>query len=905
VSRIATWVTRRPWVVLIATVLVSVLAALELVDPRTGAPRLGVDPSYDRFVPEDTPERAFNDEMIRRFGNDDTLTLAVVAPDVFSPDVLPRIEAMSTRFRRLDGVREVVSLSTALNIKGEDGDLRIEPFYTGSVDPEELHRLRDEALANPIYSGNLVAKDGQATAMLVILQDMSEYEFAQSGIDERLQAIADEERGDARVWITGPSHIKAEVTRTILSDIALVMPAAYLAIALIAFLSFRTLRGVLVPSLTVGIALLWTLALMAATGRSINLVTTIVPPVILTVGFAYTVHLISGYRAALRAGLGEPVRHALEEVLLPLLLTALTTCVGLLALTISPLGAIREFGVFAAIGVAATVLVSITFAPAVLQLLPAPRRAVAERSTETSDRWLEALARFDLRHRRWILVVGAIVTVAAVAGIGRIRVSNDLISMFPDEHPVRRAFVAINDRLDGANPFYVVLTAEEGEAFKQPYNLKVVEELADWIEDQEGVGSVTSLVDYVKIIHWGFRENRPEFMAIPETAALTDQLLFFGGNEELESFVDSRYQITRILVRSQVIDSADLRQLLTRVRERLETLPDHIEGRIGGSTVLVSEASDAIARGQVQSLVLAMLAIYLILAALFTSFWIGFVALVPNVVPVLVYFGALGWFEIPLNTTTGLAACVVLGIAVDDSIHYITRFNLRAKERADVHEGAVDALRDVGRPVTYTTAALVAGFLMIPVAELRNQTYFGLLSAFTLFVAWVVDMTLTPALCSGLRIVTLWERLTLDLGPDPQHSIPLLADLRRSQARIVALMTDLRSFEPGQVLFRDGEAGEDMYVVVEGELVVWIEDEHEGRRELGRMHRGDVVGEVAPFSGRRTANVATVGRARLLRITMEDLEALRRRYPKIGATVYRNLARVVAGRVADTMAQLR
>jgi hypothetical protein len=194
--------------------------------------------------------------------------------------------------------------------------------------------------------------------------------------------------------------------------------------------------------------------------------------------------------------------------------------------------------------------------------------------------------------------------------------------------------------------------------------------------------------------------------------------------------------------------------------------------------------------------------------------------------------------------------------------------------------------------VTYTTAALVAGFLMIPVAELRNQTYFGLLSAFTLFVAWVVDMTLTPALCSGLRIVTLWERLTLDLGPDPQHSIPLLADLRRSQARIVALMTDLRSFEPGQVLFRDGEAGEDMYVVVEGELVVWIEDEHEGRRELGRMHRGDVVGEVAPFSGRRTANVATVGRARLLRITMEDLEALRRRYPKIGATVYRMLARV-------------
>jgi predicted RND superfamily exporter protein len=905
VSRFAAWVTAHPLLTLAVIAAITVFALTRIVDVRHGELRLKIDPSYDRFVPEGTEERAFYEDMIRRFGNDEMLTVAVIADDVFSPDVLPRIARMTRRFKSLEGVRDVVSLSTALNIKGHEGELLIEPFYTGlSDDPEELHRLRDEALANPIYSGNLVAKNGMATALLVILQDMTEYEFSQAGIDQKLEQIADEERGPVRVWITGPSRIKAETTRTVLRDIALVMPAAYAAIALIAFLSFRTIRGVLVPSITVGIALVWTLALMVVSGRSVNLVTTIVPPLILTVGFAYTVHVISAYGVALREHPHDPVRHALEEVLLPLLLTALTTCVGLLALMISPLGAIREFGLFASVGVAATVAVSVTFAPAVLQLLPPPKR-VLEESRGTIDRWLERIGRFDLRHRNAILAVGLLASVLAIWGATRIHVSNDLISMFADEHPVHRSYVAINERLDGANPFYVVLTSEMRDTFKQPSNLAVVEELADWIEVQEGIGSVTSLVDYLKIIHWGFRDNDPAFMTIPETAALTDQLLFFGGNEELEAFVDSRYQITRILVRAQVIDSADLGAILKHIRERLTRLPEHIQGRVSGSTVLVSEASDDIARGQAQSILIAMFAIYLILAALFTSFQIGFVALIPNIVPVLVYFGALGWFEIPLNTTTGLAACVALGIAVDDSIHYITRFSVRAKERADVQRGTVEALVDVGRPVTYTTMALCAGFLMIPIAELRNQTYFGLLAAFTLFVAWLVDMTLTPALCSRLRIVTLWEVITLDLGPDPQHSIPLLEGLSRRQARVVALMTDMRTFPDGHVLFREGEAGEDMYVVVDGELRIWIHDEGDGTRELRRLHRGDVVGEIAPFLGKRTANVTTVGQARLLRITLKDLEELRRRYPKVGATVYRNLARVVAGRVGSTMEQLR
>jgi CRP-like cAMP-binding protein len=161
-------------------------------------------------------------------------------------------------------------------------------------------------------------------------------------------------------------------------------------------------------------------------------------------------------------------------------------------------------------------------------------------------------------------------------------------------------------------------------------------------------------------------------------------------------------------------------------------------------------------------------------------------------------------------------------------------------------------------------------------------------------------VTLTPALCSGLKVVTLWDVMTLDLGRDPQTSIPILQGLRRAQAKVVALMTDLRSFPKGHSLFRVNETGNDMYVVIDGELSVWLDTTGQ-YREIKRLTRGEIVGEIAPFHGKRTANVDAVTDVRLLRLTLEDLERLERRYPRIGAIVFRNLSRILADRIASTI----
>jgi hypothetical protein len=467
---------------------------------------------------------------------------------------------------------------------------------------------------------------------------------------------------------------------------------------------------------------------------------------------------------------------------------------------------------------------------------------------------------------------------------------------------VRVDFEAVNEHLEGSDAVYVVVEASQSDAFKQPENLALIEELQLWLEEQPNIGGTTSIVDYVKLIHRGYMGDTDE-LVIPASRKLVAQLMFFGSNDEMESFVDSRWQMVSVLVRSRAIDSADVTELVDRIEAHLATLPGHLTGRVTGNGVLINKTSDVIALGQAVSLALAFVVIYAVLCLLFTSFRVGFLALVPNMLPVLVYFGTLGLTGVTLNTTTGLVACLVLGIAVDDTIHFLARFNSAAKRLGDVAKGVVEALVTVGRPVTYTSIALCIGFLAIATSTLQNQKEFGYLAAFTLGVAWLTDVIFTPALAVRMRVVTLWDMLTLDLGEDPHRTIPLLEGLTLRQARIAALMTRVQEYVAGSTLWKVDDPGDWMYVVVHGELVAIVP----GKNGVERLplRRGDVVGEIGLFHGARSADVEVTQDCMLMRLTQENLAHLQKRYPRIGAQIYRNLNHVLADRMARSTARAR
>lgn len=909
-SRLFELLWRHPIAVAIGTLLITLGAASQLVDLRSGAVRIRVDPSVNRLLPDEDADRLFYERVRHVFGSDETVLVVVRTDDTFAPEAMQRIERLTERFETLPHAHQVLSLANAPNLRADAEGVEIRSFAELAGDPGRRRGLKQDALANPLYRDTLVSRDGRASAISITFKGISDPEFLTSGLARQIERIAREEANGADVWISGAPIVKVATSDALVRGLAFTLPAIVTVAVAVLWLAFGSLRGVLAPVVTILLALIWTLATATLLGRSLNLVTAIVPPLIITVGLAYAMHVVSELRESVRDAPGgdtaarrERVGEAMRRVGLPVVITGLTTAAGFIALTVSRVPAIQEFGWLSVLGVAYTLVLSLTFTPAAFLLAGGARarplpldRAFASAS--------ERLARFDLRHRSWIVAAGVALLGLALFGATRIRVGTEYIGGFPADAPVRVQYEAINETLGGANTFYVVIESHVDDAFVDPVFLTEIESLQLWLEAQPEVGSTTSMVDHLKLIHRSFNEGDPAYFRIPESKRLAKQLLIFGAGDEIEAYVDGNFRTANVVVRAKVEDTVSISNLVERLEARLGELPRPLEAQVTGSTILVTRTVDDIARGQVESITAALVIVYLVLTALFTSFRIGLLALLPNLLPIAVYFGALGASGATLNPSTSLIACIALGIAVDDTIHYLVRFNSDARSSASEERATFSALRAVIRPVSFTTLALVLGFLTLTGSELRNQVQFGALAAFTMAVAWITDVTLTPALGAGVRIVTLWDVLRLDLGRDPQRTIPLFQGLSQRQARVFALMSDVREIGAGQRLITEGEDASDIYVVIDGELAAWIERDG-ARIELSTMQRGAVVGEVGYFAAKRTANVDAVSDVRLIRFEPEDLERLRKRYPRIAAGVYANLNRIQAERLARTTQRVR
>jgi len=910
IIKIAGLVSRHTGLTLAAILALSALALTAIVDPSTGQMRLEIDPSANRLFSQDMPARQFYDKTRQLFGSDETLIITVASDDVFSPENIATIRRMTERISEIDAVHHVLSLSNAVDIRSVDDGLEIAPFLADLDDgTAELESVKDRVMGNPLYAGNLVSQAGDATALIVYFNDISDRNYIRGGIHGRIEAIVSEEQGNNEVFMTGSPYFKFAMVELLVDDLIRTPPLITIILVIVLGLSFRTLPGIIAPLLTVGIGVILTLGTIAALGFSLSMISVLVPPLLMILGFSYSVHVTSEYhQQRLKPESKDTViLQTLRHMTLPVILTGLTTIAGFIALMANPITAVKEFGVFASIGVVYITVLSITFTPALLKALDRKTGAWTAAGTTRYgllfDSFVDRVAQFDLNHRRKIFIAFGVITLLALAGIANIHVSTESITNFDPDSDVRKGFDVVNEKLGGANHFYIVVEGEYPDSFKDPQNLAALRNLQDWLEQQPEVGGTLSVADYLMLINQAFNDNDPAFHVIPESKRLITQLLFLSSSDELDSIVDPRFKTANVVVRSRVINSDRMSALLGRIKPQLEKLPGHLTAVVTGNPVLVSETLTDIIVGQARSVGLALVFVYAILTVMFMSQRIGLVALLPNIVPVAVYFGSLGLFGISLNPSTSLIAPMVLGIAIDDTIHYFSRFNREVHRHADDRKATLLAMKSVGRPVTLTSLGLCLGFLVLMSSELRMQAQVGMMASYALAIAWLSDFLLTPALCASVRFTTLWDALTLDLGDNPQESIPLLHGLKTSQARIVALMAKVTRVPEGQRIIHAGEEADEMYVVIDGQLKSSFKGD-QGRIEVATHGRGDVVGEAGLFFEKRTADVDVTQDSRLLCLTQENLDRLSRRYPYIATKVFRNLNRILATRLFTTTHRL-
>jgi CRP-like cAMP-binding protein/preprotein translocase subunit SecF len=464
---------------------------------------------------------------------------------------------------------------------------------------------------------------------------------------------------------------------------------------------------------------------------------------------------------------------------------------------------------------------------------------------------------------------------------------------------VHEAARVVRQHFGGATNFLVVVDGPEGSMIKLD-TLQRIQSLQDFIARRPGVVGVTSLVDYVKILHRAFHDDDAAFFALPDNDRAVAQYLLMLGPEALQRVVDGESARAMLFVRSDLHGSHASEEALGEIRRfAAGAFPADFSVHTTGVTTLLNKTSDELTTGQVQSLVVALVVVFVTLSVFFLSIRLGLLALVPNLVPIVVFFGVLGWADIPLSISTAVIASIALGMGVDEAIHLLSEFHHHVRRHADQRRAVLEAMQTVGPPVVYTTVALSLGFLVPALSSFVPVRQFGYLSALNVGTSLLADLLFLPALVASVRFVTLWDVLRVKLGHAPHETIPLFHGLKASQARIAALLGRLTTVAAGEPIMRRGEASDAMYVLIDGRAHI-TRPARDGDVTLGELTRGDVVGEMGLVRGRtRAADVVAVEPTELLLVDQRFLDVLRRRYPRIANVVLLNLTRILSDRVQE------
>jgi len=755
---------RWPRVVMAALLVVTLAAALVLVRPRPLGLRLSVDPSTESLLPIGDPGVDTYRRAVRDFGDDQVFVIAMHCDDVFRPEHLLALRRVSDAISRIDGVRSVTSLVrvTSFRYVPERDWVEVRPFIEEIPDdPDALESLRRRALASPAYRRNLVSEDARTAALNVSFKGMTELEFIEADVDGAIRAILDREtQADRRFYVSGRPHIKSRMYHAMTRDLMVLIPVAIAVVTLVLACLSGTLRGVVLPMATVTLAVIWTFAAIALLQRPLTVLTVLLAPTLVAVGSVYGVHVVNRYEeeAAGSDDRAAVVLGTLRHMTLPVLIAGLTTIVGYAALLTTGVPAVFEIGALSVLGVACVTLVSLTGIPAALELLPLRRDGSRPRLARwlgsALDRGVGALAGLACRRPGAVVAGWAVLTLIAVVAIPRVVIDTDYLSFFAEDSSVRREFDAINRLLAGVVPLYVVLDGGEPGAFRDPALLRSTDHLQARLDALPDVSLTLSLLDTLKPLNRALESDDPAAERVPDTRRGVTELLFMFPKADLIRFTTVDQSVANLIVRTGVVGSAAMRSLTAGIESALHdgSLPAGVRADVTGNAVLLNRSADGVARSQPRSVGLAALAILLLLTAGLRSLRLGLVAMVPNVVPVAIFFGVLGLGAAPLSLPTSLIGSVALGIAIDATAHYLVRYRMERAEGAGPEQAVRRASLHVGRPVAIASMMLCLGFLSVGASEFATLRQFGVLTAFTLAICALTDLLLLPALLIRLRI---------------------------------------------------------------------------------------------------------------------------------------------------------
>jgi uncharacterized protein len=731
-------------------IVLPVLISLAMLLPLRKAQ---INTDLMEYLPETFPERANLLKLEEEFGKYEPVVLFVESSDVLETACLERVKAISESLAIQSEIEEVLSVFNARNIHSEDGSMIVDPAVK-RIPQSALERelLRDEIKKNELVYTMFVSENFRYT--LIILNPTAG--ISDNALFDIVDSVLMANPGSEKISISGLPYLRDQIQSLAIRDLALLMPFGLLLMVLYLFFSFHGLRGVLLPFSVVVMSIVVAMGLMPLLNWELSIIAVLVPIMMIAIANNYGVHLVTR-SLELRAqnpewDMKQIARESLDKLKWPIILTGLTTIVGVLGMAVHIMLPAQQMGVVSAVGVGFALIVSLSFIPAVMQGLKTGKinQSFNGGKTRVVDKVLHFFGILATQKAKSVLIGFTLIFVLAGLGINRLQVTINMENMMAKDHPLRQASIIGNTEFGGNKTISALF---EGD-IKSPEIMQAMDKIESRLEQQPGIGSVTSIATVIRLISKTMNEPGDKlYGTIPsDRDAIAQYIEFYSMNgepDDFEKLVNFEYTKAVLTIQFQTDHIKNFNKLEKDIREILARAPYCT--LLAGQSLVEKKMSVSIVRGQMYSLIFALAAILILLGLIFKSIVAGLIGSIPLIASLLCNFGLMGWLGIELNIATSLLSSVAIGIGVDYTIHLFWRLKFERSKGKSYQNAITHTLKTTGRGIGINAVSVKIGFSVLFFSGLVILQTFALLIILSLLICLLCALVYVPALCLVFR----------------------------------------------------------------------------------------------------------------------------------------------------------
>lgn len=689
-------------------------------------------------LPDDDPAAVLYKEIGEKYQGSTIGIIIVNSENLYSAQTIADVATITDIVQSTKGVESVTSLANIINIKTDEYGLEVGnlvDIYALPETEEELMNLKNEVESNEMYKGVIVSNDGKSTiVMFTLATDVNQEEVGKE-IKEKIAA----QNFSHGITYGGLPMMMQELSTIIFNDMVWLIPSVAILLLIILFLSFKSVRGTILPLITVSIAITWTLGLMAILGYDITMIGGIIPVILFAVGSAYSIHVINHIRENQEEDYRKRILSSLGYLVLPVFLSSLTTVFGFVSFIFgSYLTMIKDFGIFCAVGTFFSFILALTFIPALISFFPTPPRRVSDKESLLTKKFLRPLSSLVLKYPKYVLIFWISLVILGIIGTFKIDRSTNLASFFNKKSETRIAEETLQEQFGGSAPVYVLFKGD----VHDPDFLAKMDDFSDFLKTNPHISHVTSIVDLIEQMNEAMGEGRK----LPTDRAKIEQLWFLlEGHEVMEQLVSDDLDEAIIQTRFSSINTNDTKKFIDEVEEYITAHQDeNVTIQLSGIPSVYVNMDSSLLKSQLSSLSIAIVLVLLLISISLRSLKLGIMGIVPILVTVSAVFGFMGFTGISLDVATVSVASIVLGIGIDYSIHTISSFNYYFKIKNDIDYAIKNTICIIGKSIMINATAVGLGFSVLLFSHLIPMKFMGLLIAISMLLSSIGALTLLP-----------------------------------------------------------------------------------------------------------------------------------------------------------------